>query len=247
MGRVIGIMSGKGGVGKTTIALNLGLAIHQFGHEVVVIDGDVKNPNLGLYLGIYSPPLTVNDIIKKDIDLNIVKHTHSSGIDIVPAPLLLSSSGLGLTRLRDIFNKKEGYFIIDFPPGLGKETMSLLDICDEVLIITNPNIPSVASTMRVVNIVKSQDKNILGVLVNMAGKSYEIELDAIETVCSAPLLGELPEDENVRKSAMLKTPVLDHKPYSKASLKFKDIAAKITGSNYKKPQLSGLRSFFSSI
>ena len=247
MGRVIGIMSGKGGVGKTTIALNLGLAIHQFGHEVTIIDGDVKNPNLGLYLGIYSPPLTVNDVINKNIDLNIVKHTHSSGIHIVPAPLLLSSSSIGLTRLRDIFDKREGYFLIDFPPGLGKETLSLLDICDEVLIITNPNIASVASTMRTVKIVKNQDKNIMGVLVNMGGKSYEIGVDAIETVCSVPLLGELPEDENVRKSAMMKTPVLDYKPYSKASLNFKEMAAKITGNNYKKPQFSSLRSFLSSI
>ena len=53
MGKIIGVMSGKGGVGKTTESLNLGLAIHQFNEKVIVIDGDVKNPNLGLYLGLY--------------------------------------------------------------------------------------------------------------------------------------------------------------------------------------------------
>ncbi len=242
MARVIGIMSGKGGVGKTTTALNLGLAIRSFGEKVTVIDGDIKNPNLGLYLGVYQPNFTLNDVIKRNVDLNEAKFMHASGIEIVPASL--APSNIGLSRLRDFFDASDGYYIIDFPPGLGKDTLAILDICDEGIIVTNPNMPSVVSTMRLINIIKSQNKKVLGVIINMLGRSYEIGPDIIDTVCSSPVVGQIPEDDNVRKSAMEKTPVLAYKPYTKASLEFKAIAARITGNEYKKPQLAGLRGFF---
>lgn len=246
MGEVIGIMSGKGGVGKTTIALNLGLAMHNFGEDVIVVDGDIKNPNLGLYLGIYQYHATINDVLKGRADLNdaMIKKT---GISIIPASLTSTSSSIGLTKLKNLFNDMNGHIILDFAPGLGREALSFLDICDKNLIVTNPNIPSVASTLRLINIIESQNKKILGVVINRTGKSYEIAREDIETVLPGKEVWDIPEDENVRKSAMLKTPVLDYKPYSKASIRFREMAANILGKEFKQLNFPRIRGFLSAL
>ena len=228
MAEIIGIMSGKGGVGKTTIALNLGLAMHLFGDDITVVDGDIKNPNLGLYLGIYHYPATINDVLKGGAGINDARCRHDTGISIIPASLS-STSYVGLSKTKSLFNDMSGHVIIDFAPGLGSDAMSFLDICDKILIVTNPNIPSVASTLRLINIIESQKKAILGVVINRTGKSYEISREEIETVCPGKPVWEIPEDENIRKSAMLKTPVLDYRPYSAASIRFSKIAASIIG------------------
>jgi len=245
MGEVIGIMSGKGGVGKTTTALNLALAIQHFGDDVIVVDGDIKNPNIGLYLGIYRYPATINDVMRGGAEFNnaIIK---KAGISIIPASLSSTSSSIGLTKLKNIFNDMDGHVILDFAPGLGREALSFLDICDKSLIVTNPNIPSVASTLRLINILERQNKNILGVVINRIGKSYEITREDIETVCPGKTVWEIPEDENVRKSAMMKTPVLDYKPYSRASVRFSEMAANILGKEFKEPSFPRIRDFFSS-
>jgi septum site-determining protein MinD len=242
MAEVIGIMSGKGGVGKTTLALNLGLAMQNLGDDVVIVDGDIKNPNLGLYLGVYQYNATINDVLKGSAELSdaIIKTT---GIKIVPASLAYTSPGIGLTRLKNLFSDMSSHVLLDFAPGLGREVLSLLDICDKTLIVTNPNIPSVASTLRLINIIESQNKKILGVVINRVGKSYEITRGDIETVCPGKSVWEIPEDDNVRKSAMLKTPVLDYKPYSGASLRFREMAANILEKEYKEPSLSRIREF----
>jgi septum site-determining protein MinD len=243
MGEVIGIMSGKGGVGKTTIALNLAMAMQQLGKNVIVVDGDIKNPNLGLYLGIYQYPATINDVLKGSADLSSAKCTHSTGISIIPASLSSSSSGVGLSKLKKLFDELDSCVILDFAPGLGREAVAFLELCDRCLIVTNPNIPSVASTLRIVNIIESQNKNIIGVVINKTGKSYEIRRQDIETVCPGKPVWGIPEDENVRKSAMLKTPLLDYKPYSKSAESFREVAADIIGMDYKEPGFYRVRQF----
>jgi MinD-like ATPase involved in chromosome partitioning or flagellar assembly len=245
MGEVIGIMSGKGGVGKTTIALNLALAMQRLGEDAIVVDGDIKNPNIGLYLGIYRYPATINDVLKGNAELNDAKCKHYTGISIIPASLSFTSPEVGLSKLKNIFSEMSGHVLLDFAPGLGRDALSLLELCDKSLIVTNPNIPSVASTLRLANIIESQNKHILGVVINMTGRSYEISREAIETICPGKAIWEIPEDENVRKSAMMKTPLLDYRPYSRASIKFMEVAANLTGQGYEEPGFSRLRDILS--
>jgi septum site-determining protein MinD len=246
MGEVIGVMSGKGGVGKTTLALNLGMAMQQLGENVVVIDGDIKNPNLGLYLGIYQYHATINDVMKGSAELSdaIIRNTD---ISIIPASLTLTSSGVGLTRLKNLLSDMNGRVILDFAPGLGREALSFLDICDNSIIVTNPNIPSMASTLRLISIVENQNKKILGLVVNRTGKSYEISTEDIETACPGKTVWEIPEDENVRKSAMLKTTVLEYRPYSKASIKFRKMAADVLGKEFKETSFPRIRGFLNAL
>ncbi|MCX6818663.1 MAG: cell division ATPase MinD [Candidatus Aenigmarchaeota archaeon] len=244
MAKIIGIVSGKGGVGKTTTALNLGLALQELGEQVIVVDGDIKNPNVGLYLGLYKFPTTLQNVMR-GADIKDAQYLHSSGLRIIPASLSIDEAGVGFSRLKEVFNEMEGYVLIDFAPGLGREVLALLEICDNAIVVTNPNIPSITSTMRFISIIREMNKEVLGVIINRSGKAYEIKREDIEIICDAPIIGEIPEDENVRKSAMMKTPVLHYKPYSKAAIKFKGVAARLLDMDYEPPSFSNIRNIFS--
>jgi septum site-determining protein MinD len=246
MANIIGILSGKGGVGKTTLTLNLGTAFTVMGEKVTIIDGDIKNPNVGLYLGRYTFPRTLNDFLKRGYDIDEVTYTHF-GMKIIPSSLTLNDTCIGLSKLRYSLEEKEGYVFVDFPPGLSRDTTNLMEICDSFIIVTNPTIASLAATMRFSNITKEMNKEILGVVVNRSGKKYEVSSDEVQTTITENILAFVPEDENVRKSAMEKKTVIEYRAHSPASLEMMSLAGKLLHREYEKPKLSGLINFVQSI
>lgn len=242
MRRIIGIISGKGGVGKTTLALNLGLAIHQFDEESIVVDCDLKNSNLGIHLGMYDFPITIHDVLDRNINLYEALHIHSSGLRIIPASISLDYFNVDPTYIKDIFDELNAFVLIDSAPGLGKEVISVIDSSDELLIVTNPEIPALSNAMKLIQILNGLNKRITGIVVNkVRGKPYEIKPMEIESICGVPVIGIVPEDENIRKSLSVKQPVVAYKPFSPASIAFKKIAAKIIEKDYKPPKFLFLR------
>lgn len=246
MATVIGIVSGKGGVGKTTLSINLGAAFTLLGEKANILDGDLKNPNVGIYLGLYRFSKTLNDFLKGDSDINEISYDYS-GMRILPASLSLPDIHVGISRLRQSLEQLEGYVIVDFPPGLGRDTTSLMDVCDKCIIVTNPTIASLASTMRFVNIIRDADKPLAGIVVNRAGKKYEIATEDVEAIVPEKLLGVVPEDDDVRKSAMVKKTVIEYKPYSRASMAIMELAGNLLGKAYSKPRFSRLMNVMHSV
>ena len=88
MARVIGIVSGKGGVGKTTLASNLGIALSKFGRNVTLVDCNVTTSHLGFYFGLYDYPVTLNQVLKGEASLESATY-FSNGVKIIPASLEL--------------------------------------------------------------------------------------------------------------------------------------------------------------
>ena len=91
MGRKIGIVSAKGGVGKTITTLNLASALMQFSRDVVSVDGDVKLSGLSLQLGMYYFPVTLNDILEGERSILESLYIHTTGLRIIPASLGMSN------------------------------------------------------------------------------------------------------------------------------------------------------------
>src|SRR3989338_10437219 len=87
MKKVIVITSGKGGVGKTTTAINLGAAINYFGGNVVVIDGNLSTPNVGIHLNSPEVPVTFNHVLLGKADVFEAVYEHDSGLKIVPSSI----------------------------------------------------------------------------------------------------------------------------------------------------------------
>lgn len=240
------MVSGKGGVGKTTVTSNLGLALHRLGRETVVVDGDFKNPNLGLHLGMYEYDYDFQKVMREEKSILEALHIHRSGLRAIPASLSMEHLGTVADKLRDRFSEIKGHIFIDAPPGMSENVLSVLKSCDDVIIVTSPEITAVADALKMIELVRDMDKAMRGIIINRVGsKKYELSSGEIASVSGLEVMGEIPEDDNVKKSIRMKTPVVELEPVAPASIELKKIATEMVGEEYQKPSFLWLRRLFS--
>ena len=239
--RIISILSGKGGVGKTTLTFNLGSALTDFEKNVLIIDGNLTTPNLGIHAGIPLYPTSLHDVLRGKVDIYDVMHVLPSGLKIVPASINLNdlkgvNPELLSSNLTDLVGKLD-FILIDGAPGLGREALSVLKSSNEVIGITTLELPALTDLLKSIRIVKEQKKEYLGSVINMVrNKRYEPKREHVETLLEdGSILEIIPHDENVRYALAKRMPVIHHKPNSKASLKIKSLAAKLIGKEFKIP------------
>jgi len=244
MNRVIGVFSSKGGVGKTTCALNIAMSLHDMGTDVALIDCDLKNSNLSLHLGLYDFPLTVQDVLEGDVNYLDAIYIHSSGLRILPASITLREFKTEISKLRNTLDNMNHHVVLDTPPGASEEASSVIQLCDEIMVLTTPNIPSITDTMKTIQMAKDVGKKIRGVIINRAEKKHEIKKQDIEKVLGLPVLAVIPEDRNVRKSLHANTPVVRFKPHSPSSIALKRLSAGIIQREYSPPRFLKLRRLF---
>jgi len=239
---VVGIISGKGGVGKTTLALNLGLAMHKLGEDVIVVDADLKNPTLAVHLGTFEFDTTLQDVLEKDMPLLEALYIHPTGLKYVPAHLSLRYLNVDATKLRKAFADLPCMALVDSPPGLGKEALAVMEVSDQVIVVTTPDLPAITGALRTVDTARAMGVRVAGIVVNaVKGKKYEITPEELEAVSGARILQIIPWDENVPKSVALKMPLVEYNPYSPASMAIFELASRLTGAEYNKPALARLR------
>jgi len=209
MTRFIAVLSGKGGVGKTTVAINLADAFNKLGKDVVVLDGNLTSPDIGLDLGLAEVPVSFHDVIKnKNTILNSI-YLHSSGIRVIPGSINLEAiKDIDLTSLERIFKQLRGLseiIIIDLQAGLGTETLSVLKFVDEVLIVTNPDITSVANALKGVKLADEMNITVLGVVLNkVKGDALELSSSSVETLLERPILTTVNESDEIREARLKK-------------------------------------------
>jgi len=242
MKKVIGIFSSKGGVGKTTCSLNMAMAMHHMGNETMMVDCDIRNSNLGLHLGIYDFPVTLQDVLEGDMNFLEAVHVHSTGLRIVPASISLREFRTDINKLSDIFRQMKHDLVLDTPPGVNEDVASLIKMCTDVVVLTSPDLPSVTDSMKTIQMAKDLDKKVNGMVINRAEGKYELDSSDIEKVCGVPVIGIVPEDQNVKKSLYNKIPVVSYKPHAPAAIALKKIGALLIDSEYNPSILTRLKS-----
>ena len=249
MARVIGIVSGKGGVGKSTLTSNLAYALSELGESVIAMDSNLTTPHLGLHLGLHLAPRTLHDVMRGDVDLENTIYFHPSGFRVIPASMNVNDlTGVDPERLSDVvssLNEKCDILLLDAAPGLGKEAISSISAVNEVLLVVNPNVPSVADALKTVKVAEGLKKKVLGVVVNrIAGNSHELSIKDIEEIVGLPVITEVPEDRRVDESIAFKTPLMDYNPYSPASVEIRKLAYLLTDRDFEIKKPGALERFF---
>jgi len=249
---VIAVASGKGGVGKSTVAVNVAVALSQTGARVGVMDADVYGPTIPILLGVEDEQLAQTAVRLPDGNVvpriaPVERHgvsCVSMGFLVEPGqPVVWRGPMLGKVIdqfLGDVSWGELDYLLVDLPPGTGDVTMSLanaIPLSGAVIVMTPQD---VAASIAVKSLRAFQKLNvpILGVIENMSyfiapdtGKSYHIfghggGQEAAEAL-SVPFLGEVPLDIPTRVGSDEGEPVLIRQPESQQAAIFREIAGKL--------------------
>ena len=152
MTRFIAVVSGKGGVGKTTTSLNLGIALKNLGKDSLVLDGNLTTPDIGLHLGVPKLPYTLNDVLAGKKSILNATYIHASGLKVIPADISFKAlKKIDIKGLKKVFKDLKGtseIVIIDCGAGLGKDVISVMNFADEVLVVTNPDLTAVTNALK---------------------------------------------------------------------------------------------------
>jgi len=236
MKHIIGIVSGKGGVGKTTIVVNLATALLELGKRVVIVDGNLTASNLGLHLGLIDYPATIHDVLKGDMKMIDAVFIHPTKLHVISGSLALAdarkvSPKTFKRHLKDLL-KYYDYVLVDTAPGLEDKSLKIIECCDNVIVITTLELPSITDAVRIVELVRKLKLNIVGIIINKrTGKKYEVTPEEIRELYKVPIIGIIPNDEEVPKSLSMQVPVVFMNPSASSSKEFMRIAKEIAGAS----------------
>lgn len=240
--RTIGVVSGKGGVGKTVVTLNLGAAMMDVGRQVIVLDADAEMPNVGLQLGMYSQPTSLRQVVEQDIHvMSAMQVDKDSGLRVIPTSL--SREPVDTEAMEALNMIPDDYVVlIDSPPGYERPVERVIETCDELIFVTTPEIPSVTDTFKLYQEARKKGKNVLGVVINMYDSPKKhLSVAEVEGALEMPVLGVIDDSALVQKSIFDNQPVVSMRPHAKPSRAFKQIAADMTGERYEVSLFDRLR------
>jgi septum site-determining protein MinD len=237
MKRVIVITSGKGGVGKTSTAINLGAAMNYFGKDVLVIDANLSTPNIGVHLNSPEVPINLNQVLQGKAYPFEAVYEHHSGLKIMPSSLSVRElKKIRHERIKDFkedFKQISDYVLIDCAAGLGIEAISAIEAADELILVTNPEMPAITDALKTIKVAEGLKKEITGIIITRVRKNkHELQPDTVKEMLEIPILGMIPEHEHMQEALKLKDAIIHTHPKSKPSIAYKEIAARIIGEYY---------------
>jgi flagellar biosynthesis protein FlhG len=237
--RVISIASGKGGVGKTNVSVNLAMAMNSMGKKVMLMDADLGLANIDVMLGIH-PVHNLSHVIKGERSLEEVIVEGPAGLQIIPASSgvknmaeLTPEEHIGLVRAFSELSNDIDVLLVDAAAGISDSVISFSRAAQEVIIVVCDEPASITDAyalMKVlnrehginrfhilVNMVTSvqQGRELFGKMLKVTDKFLDVTLD---------FMGTVPFDEYLRKAVQRQRAVFDAYPRSRAALAFKKLA-----------------------
>jgi septum site-determining protein MinD len=238
MAKIYAIISGKGGVGKTTTAINLGAALNSLGENVIIVDGNLTTPNVGIHLGAPIVPITLNHVLNGESRLEDAIYEHESGTKILPASLSLKETEkINYKKFPEMTKKLKkisDHILIDSAAGLGDEAKIAIIAADEIIIVTNPEMAAVTDALKTIKLAEEMNKPIKGVIITRyQGIRTEMSIQNIKDMLESTILGIIPEDIAIKESQNLKNSVMHTHPRSKAAKHYMKTTKRILGHDVK--------------
>ena len=261
--RVIAVSSGKGGVGKTSLVVNLALALTEHNHRVIILDGDLGLANVDVAFGI-TPRYNIKHLLAGERGIEDILYTVDNGIKVLPgASGVIELANLDRGQLKNVLvnlgrlEKMADILLIDTGAGLGHNVLNFICASDDVIVVMTPEPPSMTDAYGLLKSLKNQaDRLNIHVVVNRvkneteAKQAYERLEHAVKRFLGIPinLLGWIYDDPLVGKSVMEQKPVGVSHPLSHAYKCVQWIASSVTGIYLQPPtQNGGLKGFLTSL
>jgi len=237
MKKIIVITSGKGGVGKTTTAINLGATMNYFGKDVLIVDGNLTTPNIGIHLNSAEVPINLNHVLSNKAEVYEATYEHESGLKIIPSSIsvkeLKKIKPEKLKDLRNDFKKLSDIIIIDGAAGLGREALAVIEAADEIIVVTNPEMPAITDALKTIKVAEELRKPVRGVIITRVKENdSEMQPEVVKEMLETEILGMVPEDISVQKALNMKDALVHTHPKSKSARAYKEIAAKLIDVDY---------------
>jgi len=258
--RVVAVASGKGGVGKTNLVINLGIALAKKGKKVLILDADLGMANIDVLMDI-SPKYNLQHLLSGQKSLADIIVEGPNQIKIVPG-------GSGISELADITDEKRGRLIsgfieienqsditlIDTGAGISKNVLSFILAAKEALIITTPEPTAITDAYGLIKVINQRNIDIdIELLINMASNEREAkEISERIVLVSKQFLnkhvedfGFILKDNAINQAVRKQQPFIISFPYSNASKCINNIANRFDDMAPKNSKGDGFRGFFS--
>ena len=228
---LVSVSSSKGGSGKSTTSVNLGVALAQLGKDVTVIDANLSTPNLSMYLGAPNLPVTLHHVLKGEAHIHEATYEHASGAKIIPASISMRNfENIDLYDLRyHLPHIKSEFVILDGAAGIDAEAQAPIQMSDQVLVVASPELPSVADALKTVRIAQHHGKHVRGVVLTRAGHHLDLKVKNVETILEHQVVGIVPEDHHVKAALVRREPVVHVFPNAPSSIAYKKLGAYFAG------------------
>jgi len=204
---VIAVGAGKGGTGKTTFSINLGVALAEMGYRTLLMDADASMSNLSTYMGMDPKSLktTLHEVLAGEAEPDkAIYRAFNENLRVVPSGLSIEGF-LKMDRalLREViqyFSRDADFIVIDTPAGYNKELALSLAASDHLILVLNPDEGSMTDGLKVQEMARILGVNILGIVLNRFDmKSPQFSRSEIEEHFGSPVIAMLPEEPGVRR------------------------------------------------
>ena len=249
MAKIIVVTSGKGGVGKTTTSASISTGLALRGHKTCVIDFDVGLRNLDLIMGCERRVVyDLVNVIQGEATLNqaLIKDKHCDKLFILPASQTRDKDALSKEGVGNVLNGLDAmgfeFIVCDSPAGIETGALMALYYADEAIVTTNPEVSSVRDSDRIWGILQSKSKKaeqggtvkehllITRYSPERVEKGEMLSVQDIQDILRIPLIGVIPESQNVLQASNAGAPVI-HQEDAVAAQAYQDVVARLLGEN----------------
>ena len=236
---IIAVGSGKGGVGKTTLAVNLAIALSKLGHKVGLLDADVYGPNVPLMLGTNAQPRVLGDNRIEPLDVHGLKVISVGLLNPGDKPLIWRGPMLH-SIIRQFLGSVEWghleYLVVDLPPGTGDVALSLIQTVPltGAIVVSTPSDVSLQDARKAIEMFRQMKVDLVGMVENMSyfvcpHCNHEIDVfsrggaEKTAKQFDVPFLGNVQLDPDIRKSGDMGKPTVlegEASPHAKSLYEF---------------------------
>ncbi|HLD80807.1 MAG TPA: cell division ATPase MinD [archaeon] len=211
MTRVIAVVSGKGGTGKTTVTANVGVFLANLGKKVLLIDADVAMANLTLLMDLSGSPITLHDVLAGDAKAHDALYDYGKNLWVMPSGLAFETyTRVDMNKLKkviDLVRAEFDYILLDCPAGVDKAVIAGIAACDEVILVVNPNAASIADALKAKIVSERLGVEPIGCVLNLVQKLQgEVPQDEIVKMLEVPVFAVVPDDSIFRKGFLMSKP-----------------------------------------